>query len=99
MARRARKSGGSRPAARWVAWSPAMAEVFTLGGELSGWNPPSQVRVSPGRHRMTLSARFTDAGREMTARIRCVRDGADEWFVTSEELSIPLDVRRSGAGA
>lgn len=86
MARR-RRSGGSRPANRWVDWSPAMAEVFGFGAFGSGWRAPAQVRVSPGRGRMTLSARFTNAtGAEMTAKVRCARDGAGEWFVTHSEL-------------
>lgn len=87
MARR-RRSGGSRPANRWVAWSPAMAEVFGFGQFLSGWRAPAQVRVSPSHNRMTLSARFTNAqGGEMSAKVRCARDGAGEWFVTSSELA------------
>lgn len=37
---------------------------------------------------MTLSAKFTSAdGREMAAKVRCVCDGAGEWFVTASELS------------
>lgn len=86
MARR-RRSGGSRPANRWVDWSPAMAEVFGFGQFESGWRAPAQVRVSPGYSRMTLSAKFTNAqGGEMSAKVRCARDGAGEWFVTSSEL-------------
>ena len=86
MARR-RRSGGSRPAARWVNWSPAMAEVFGFSNFLDGWNAPAQVRVSPGCHRMTLSAKFTNGqGREMTARVRCARDCDGSWYVTMSEL-------------
>lgn len=85
--RRNRRSGGSRPANRWVAWSAAMAEVFGFGALGSGWRAPAQVRVCPGQHRMTLSARFTNAqGATMTAKVRCARDGAGEWFVTRSEL-------------
>ncbi|WP_439471313.1 hypothetical protein [Brevundimonas sp.] len=86
MARRNRKSGGSRPAARWIKWNDHLAVVFGFEA-LAGWTAPSQARVSPGRTRMTFSARFTNAeGDEMTARVRCVRDGLGDWFVTSSEL-------------
>jgi hypothetical protein len=84
---RSSRSGGSRPSGYWKPWSAAMAEAFGLGALGSGWTPPAQVRVSPGSRRMTFSARFTNqAGQVMTARLRCARDGAGEWFVTSSEL-------------
>lgn len=49
---------------------------------------------------MTLSARFTaEDGRVMTGRLRLRRDPADgEWFVTDEELSMPVGTLTGGAG-
>ena len=95
---RRRTRRGSRPAARWLPWTPAMAELFRLGC-LGDWSPPAEVRLSGGHWRQTLSARFTDsAGVVMTAKIRLVRDPASlERHIVGEELSIPLG--RIGPGA
>lgn len=93
MARRKHRARNTRPAARWLDWSPAVAALFRLAG-VGGWTPPAQVRLSGGYHRQTLSARFVDAaGTVMTAKIRLARDPASgERYVTGEELSIPLGI-------
>lgn len=82
---------------RWIAWSPAYAEIFTLAAE--GWRPPSHVRVSAGRSRSTLSARYTRGdGAIMTVRVRLVREPATgEFYVTAEEVELPV-LRVAGAG-
>lgn len=86
MARRARNT---RTAARWIDWTPAMAEYFRLACD--SWTPPKQARLTGGRHRQTLSARFTRPdGAVMTARLRLARDCATgERYVVAEELSLP----------
>lgn len=97
MARKGRRARNTRPAARWLDWTPALAGMFRLAGR--DWTPPAQARLSGGLHRQTLSARFVDAdGVVMTARIRLARDPASgERYVTGEELSIPLGILRTGA--
>lgn len=96
MARRKRN-----PAARWIDWSPALAELFRLAaiGPDGGWSPPAQVRVTLGQSRRTVSARFQAGdGRVMTARVRLARDHhSGAWDVTDEELSIPLGAIRGEA--
>ncbi len=98
MARKGRPARNTRPAARWLDWTPALASMFRLG-QLGDWRPPAQARLSGGHWRQTLSARFVAAdGTVMTAKIRLARDPADgQRYVTGEELSIPLGSLRSGA--
>lgn len=85
-----------RAAARWLDWSPTLAELFRLAA--ADWTPPAQARLTGGAYRQTLSARFVAAdGQVMTARIRLSRDPhTGERFITSEDLSIPLGVVNGG---
>lgn len=94
----ARRTAPKRRVARWLPWTPAMADVFRLASA-GGWHPPASVRLSPGQSRMTLSGRFTDKdGTVMTARIRLRRDQVSgEFDVVGEELSIPILSIRGGA--
>lgn len=94
----ARRTAKTRRVARWLPWTPAMAEVFRLASA-GGWRAPASVRLSPGQNQMTLSGRFIgEDGTVMTARIRMRRDRVSGLVdVVGEELSIPLGTIRSGA--
>lgn len=96
--RRTPGARNARPAARWLDWSPALAELFRLAR--GDWSPPAQVRLSGGLWRQTLSARFRAAdGTVMTAKIRLVRcPHSGERYVAGEQLDIPLGTFGPGAG-
>lgn len=68
-------------------WSPNMAAVF--GKLVEGWTPPASVRISPGKHHVTVSGVFTDEkGLTLAARCRVERapDGEGIVVVSREVL-------------
>lgn len=88
MARRRPRRAGSF--ARWIPWTPALAEHFRLV-KLGDWSPPAEARLTGGLHRQTLSARFTARdGSVLVAKLRLVRDLSDgAVYVAGEELQFP----------